>query len=233
VEYLTPLHPLVQAIAAGARRRFIQVYPDDRGLPPKRLAARRIPADEAAGLLFTFYGAIQGREGLIEEAILPVRVDLHGGIVGDPEADGRLLQDRSRPGEVPATLLEAHGERFDDLLRAARTEAARRLAARAKEIRNHRRELAQRLRADAEAYRADRLRELEEEEIRARGLIKDTGQVLLRIAEEAARYGIVARRAAVEAHLRARLEEVEAFAQVHDPAPPQPVAALFLVPGSR
>lgn len=230
VEYLTPLHPLVQAIAAEARRRFVQVYPDDRGLPPRRLAARRIPAGAAAGILFTFYGTIRGREGVIEEAILPVRVDLHGSIVGDPEADGRLLQDRSRPGEVPATALATCGERFGDLLGAARAEAARRLAARAEEIRNRRRDLAPRLRVDAEAYRADRLRELEEEEIRARGLIKDTGQVLLRIAEEPARYSIDARRAAVETYLRARLEEIDAFAHVDTPAPPQPMGALFLVP---
>ncbi|MDR7468445.1 MAG: helicase-related protein [Armatimonadota bacterium] len=230
VEYLTPLHPLVQAIAAEARRRFIQVYPDDRGLPPRRLAARRIPAGERAGILFTFYGTIRGREDVIEEAILPVRVDLNGTVTGDLETDSRILRDRSRPGEVPVASLAPYGERFDNLLRAARTEAARRLAARAEQIRTHRRDLAERLRVDAEAYRADRLRELEEEEIRARGLLKDTGQVLLRIAEEPTRYSIDARRAAVEAHLKARLEEIEAFAQVDEPEPPQPVGALVLVP---
>jgi superfamily II DNA or RNA helicase len=233
VEYLTPLHPLVQSIAADARRRFLQVYPDSRGLPPKRLAARRIPAGEAAGVLFTFYGVIRNREGVIEETILPVRVDLEGRAVGSSEDDEAILQDRSRPGEVPLDRLAPYGDRFDELLRAAQAEAARRLTARAEELRRHRHDLAGRLRADAEAYRADRLRELEEEEIRARGLIKDTGQLLLRIAEEPARYSIDARRAAVETYFRARLEEIDAFAQVDDPAPPQPVGALFLVPEDR
>jgi superfamily II DNA or RNA helicase len=233
VEYLTPLHPLVQSIAADARRRFLQVYPDSRGLPPKRLAARRVSANEAAGVLFTFYGVIHNREGVIEETILPVRVDLEGRVRGSSESDGALLQDRSRPGEVALDRLAPYGDRFDMLLRAAQAEAARRLTARAEELRRHRRGIAERLRADAEAYRADRLRELEEEEIRARGLIKDTGQLLLRIAEEPSRYSIDARRAAVETYFRARLEEIDAFAQVDNPAAPQPVGALFLVPEER
>src|SRR5206468_1114471 len=54
VEYVTPLHRLVQALAADARRRFLQVYPAVRGLPPRRLAARTVPEGEPPSVVFTF-----------------------------------------------------------------------------------------------------------------------------------------------------------------------------------
>jgi len=73
VEFITPLHPLVQALEDEARRSLISVYPDAEGLPPKRLAARRVPADQDPGIIFTFQGAVRGSTGTIEEAILPVR----------------------------------------------------------------------------------------------------------------------------------------------------------------
>jgi superfamily II DNA or RNA helicase len=230
VEFLTPLHPLLQAIAADARRRFLQVYPDDRGLPPKRLAARRIPAGESRGVLFTFFGTIRGGEGVIEEAILPVRVDLEAGVVADPATDARLLQGRDSPGEVPADALTPFAQRFDALLDAARSEALRRLADRASEIQRRRAAIAEQLRADAEAYRADRLKELEQEELRSRGLMTDTGQLQLELGEEPQRYSVEAKRAAVDQYFQARVEEIGAFARVDDPEPPQPLGALFLVP---
>lgn len=230
VEFLTPLHPLLQAIAADARRKLLQVYPDDRGLSPKRLAARRIPSGESAGVLFTFFGAISSGEGLVEEAIVPVRVDLPGTVAGDPETDARWLQDATSPGEVPAEALAAFGERFDALLDAARKEAGHRLAARAAEIRQRRAALAEQLRSDAKAYRDDRLKELEEQELRSRGLLTDTGQLQLELGEDTKRHSIEARRAAVEQHFQDRLAEIEAFERVHEPEPPQPLGALFLVP---
>lgn len=230
VEFLTPLHPLVQAIAADARRKLIQVYPDDRGLPPKRLAARRVPAGERPAVLFTFFGTIRGGEGVIEEAITPVRVDIAANVAGDAATDASVLEDRSSPGEVPAEALAPFAERFDDLLRTARDEAVRRLADRAREIRQRRGAIAEELRRDAEAYRADRLKELEEEEIRARGLITDKGQLRMELGEQDRRSAIEAKRAAAEEHFETRLQEIATFARVDDPEPPQPIGALFLVP---
>ncbi len=230
VEFLTPLHPLLQAIAANARRKLLQVYPDDRGLPPKRLAARRVPAGERASVLFTFFGSISCDEGPIEEAIVPVRVDLNGAVVGDPGADNRWLADASNPGEVPLDALVPFRERFDALLQAAKVEATRRLSARAGEIRQRRALVAEELRRDAVAYRTDRMKELEEEEFRSRGLLTDTGQLRFELGEESRRQSVEARRAAVQQHLEERLAEIAAFERVRDPDPPQPLGALFLVP---
>jgi len=230
VEFLTPMHPLLQAIAADARRRFIQVYPDDRGLPPKRLAARRVPAGEGPAVLFTFLGTIRGGEGVIEEVVLPVRVDLAGRAMRDPQADAELLRDAAAPGEVPTDALAPFAERFDALLDAARSEALARVVDRASEIQRRRTAIAEQLRADAEGYRADRLKELEQEELRSRGLMTDTGQLQLVLGEEPQHYSFEAKRAAVGQHFQERLAEVAAFEQVHEPEPPQPLGALFLVP---
>jgi hypothetical protein len=83
------------------------------------------------------------------------------------------------------------------------------------------------LRQDLERDLADRLEEIDEEERRARGLIDPTGQ--LRWLPERDASGFQARREAVESYRQQRLEEIAAFEQVHDPAPPRPLGALFLV----
>lgn len=231
LEYLTPLHPLVRAVTAEARRRFLQVYPDERGLPPKRLAVRRVPAEQRPGILFTFQGTVSGPEGVIEEVIMPVRVAVDGRPLSDPTQDERLLWDGGPPGEVASRALEPFGSRFGDLLRAATDEAARRLSARAKEIRDRRTARAAELRRDAAAYRTLRLRELDEEEARAKGRIEASGQIQLWATQDAARYSVAAKREAVDHHYRARMAEIEAYATVHEPEAPRPLGALFLVPG--
>ena len=63
VEYITPLHPLVKALAADARRRLLQVYPNVRGLPPRRLAARMVPPNEPASVVFTYFVSLRGGGG--------------------------------------------------------------------------------------------------------------------------------------------------------------------------
>jgi hypothetical protein len=230
LEYLTPLHPLVQAIAADARRRFLQVYPDDRGLSPKRLAARRAPAGQSPAVLFTFRGQIQGAEGPIEEQLLPVRMTLGGAPAANLQADLAFLSDGTSPGEVPQQILDPFRDRFEALLEAASKEAARRLRDRAREIRARRERQAGELRADAGAYTRDRLKELDDEEARARGLVEDRGQVRLWAGDEPKRYSVAAKRKAVEAHYQERVEEIDLYAKVLEPEPSRPVAALFLVP---
>ncbi|HXH07184.1 MAG TPA: helicase-related protein [Vicinamibacterales bacterium] len=231
IEYLTPLHALVQAIAAQARRQLLQVYPDDRGLPPRRLAARCVPREHPPAVLFTFFGRVSGPDGVIEERVIPVRLDVRGRLLGDPASDlDVLLRAAQDPGEVPPGLLAPFAERFADLAAAAAREAERRLQALAAGIRERRRRLAETLRTDAEAFRQDRLRELEDEELRGRGQIETTGQVRLWAAEDRARYSVEARRAAVETHVNARREEIAAFEQVDAPEAPAPLGALLLVP---
>jgi hypothetical protein len=230
VEFLTPLHPLVRAIADDARRRFLQVYADDRGLPAKRLAARRIPAGEAPGILFTFFGTVEGTDGLVQEAVIPVRCGLDGQSTGDNENDRRLLTDVGSAGEVSGALLgPLFAARFGDCCAAAQTEATRRLAARVDAIRARRSREAQLLRDDMLRYAEDRRRELDEEERFVTGREdRRSGQQFLWAAQP--KTGFDARRAAVDTFVNRRQEEIEAFVIIRDPAPPRPLGALLLVP---
>lgn len=108
-------------------------------------------------------------------------------------------------------------------------EAERWTRRRADNIRSRRAEQAKILRQDLEIDIADRLKEIDEEEIKSRGLIEETGQRRLFAEQEAGR-SFSARRAAVESYRDQRLQEIAELERVDDPAPPQPLGALFLVP---
>lgn len=230
VEFVTPLHPLVRALAADARRRLLHVYPGERGLPPRRLAAKTVAAGESPGVVFTFAGAIAGEGGLIEERILAVHVALDGTILGDAVGNERYLEASGDTGEVEPHLIEQlFRHRFEQLREAAFREAQRRLGARAEMLRARRQQQAAVLLRDLEADVADRLREIEDEERRARGLVEATGQQRL-FAELDGVRAFDARRAAVRAHENERRQEIAAFTRVNPPEPPRPLGALFLVP---
>jgi ERCC4-related helicase len=227
VEFITPLHPLVKALAADARRRLLQVYPSARGLPPRRLAARTVPPGEPTSVVFTWLGRIEGGAGLLEEHLIPIRVGLEGQIIGDPEENQRWLTP-DPAGDVPKETLERlFRHRFEELQERARCLAEGWLRRRAGALRAHRQKQAEMLRRDLERDLANRLEEIDEEERRARGLIDPTGQLRLLAEREAS--GFQARREALESYRQQRLEEIAAFEQVHDPAPPRPLGALFLV----
>lgn len=231
VDYLTPLHPLVQALAADARRRLLQVYPSARGLPPRRLAAKKTPPEGPPSVVFTFFGTLQGGAGLLEECLLAVRVDTDGNILGDPEENLRLLEDGNTSGEVTRTELESlFLERFEGMRGRAQEEARRWLEVRAEALRKRRQRQAALLRDNLQVDIADRLKEIEEEERLARGLIKDSGQILLFAGADPVRGGFTARRQAVESYKEQRLEEISAFERVKQPQPPRPLGTLFLVP---
>ena len=228
VEFITPLHPLVKAVAADARRRLLQVYPSARGLPPRRFAARTVPPEEPTSVVFTWFGRIEGGGGLREEHLIPIRVDLQGHIIGEPDENRRWLTPEAA-GDVRKETLEAlFRHRFEELLERARSEAEGWLRRRAEALRTHRQEQAEVLRQDLDRDLADRLQEIDEEERRARGLIDATGQLRLLAEQEVS--GFQARRQALESYRNQRLEEIAAFEQVYDPPPPRPLGALFLVP---
>jgi superfamily II DNA or RNA helicase len=230
VEYVTPLHPLVQALAADARRRLLQVYPVVRGLMPRRLAARTVPPGEPPSIVFTFLGTIGGGGGLLEERLLAVRVDTEERVHGDPEENLRFLAEKEETGKVEARMLEGlFAAPFDAMRERACEEARLCLEGRAQLLRERRSEQAELLRRDLEVDLADRLREIDEEEKRSRGLLDATGQQRL-FAEQEGRGGFQARRAAVEASAAWRREEITAFEKVEAPGPPRPLGALFLIP---
>ncbi len=139
VEYLTPLHPLVQALAADARRRLLQVYPGVRGLAPRRLAARIVAAGEPPSVVFTFLGTIEGGGGLLEERILAVRVKTDGEPLADPESNLSFLEEKETAGTVEASAIERlFAARFEAMRERAAEEARRFLEARAESLRQRR-----------------------------------------------------------------------------------------------
>ena len=231
VEYLTPVHPLVREVAAGARRRLVQVYTDTRGLPSRRLAARRT-RDGGPSAVFTFLATINGGAGLLEEHVLAVQLDLDGAVAGTPEQALALATDAAPAGEVrPEEVIEVFRDVFVDLSEAAAAAARDWVSARTSALRGRRAEQAGALRADLERDLADRLREIDEEEQRARGLVDETsGQRRLFSDEERTAYGFGARRAAAEAQGAARRDEIARFERIEDPAGPRSMGVLFLLP---
>ncbi|MGQ9592099.1 MAG: helicase-related protein [Planctomycetota bacterium] len=230
VEFVTPLHPLVRSLASDARRRLLQVYSEARSLMPRRLAARTVPAGEPPSIVFTFLAEIVGGDAVIEEELLAVRVDTRGALLGGPRESLGCIARTDDAGEIERAALERlFAGRFEAMREAADGEARRLLEERARVLRERRAEQAALLRRDLETDIADRLREIEEEERRSRGLIEESGQLLM-FAEETGRGGFPARRAAVEAAAKRRREEIAAFEKVEAPREPRPLGALFLVP---
>lgn len=233
VEFVTPIHPLMLALAADARHRLLQVYPDERGLPARRLAARRVGAGEPPSAVFTFLGAVQGGGGLLEESLLAVRLtnDLRVVGIGD-EALGTPAAD---PGEVGGgTLARLFARSFEAMAARAREVAAGLLAERTAALRERRGAQAGILRADLETDLADRQREIDDDERRARGLIDDrTGQARLFADAETRGGTFAARRAAGEALAEARRAEIAEFETVADAGALRALGALFLVPADE
>ncbi len=210
VEYVTPIHPLVQAIANEAHRRLLQVFADQRGLPPRRLAVRRAPPGEPASVLFTFFGAVKGGGDLIEERILTVRLDAEGRIVGDEPGNGSFLQEVRGVGEArPERAMGVFGEAFDGLTRRATEEAGRILRERSEQLRHRRAEQVALFRRELDVDLEDRLAEIADLERRARGLVDEKGQGRLFAVEDRAASGFTARRAVAESLARQRAEELD------------------------
>jgi superfamily II DNA or RNA helicase len=231
VEYLSPHHPLTRALAADARRRLLQVYSGTRGLRPRRLAARTTPAGEPPSIVFTFLGSIGGGGGLLEEEILAVRVAPDGRPLGDPRENLRYVTEIEAGGEIaPAAIERLFAGRFEALCGRAEDEARRLLEGRVQALTRRRRDQGALLLRDLETDVTDRLREIEEEERRARRLVEAGGQGRLFGEAPGRGGGFEARRAAVEAAAARRRDEIAEFEKVEAPRPPRPLGALFLVP---
>jgi len=231
VEYITPTHPLVRAMAGEARRRLLQVYADERGLPPQRLAARRVAADQPPAVLFTYLGAVAGADGLAEECLIAVLAAVDGATCRPVDDPAAFLADDRQVGEVPAATVERlFSAEFDRLAEQARAVAEAELQRIADDLRARRASQAALLRRELETDIADRLRELDEEEKRATGRIDDSGQQRLFAEDPRAGAAYRSQRAMIETHREQRLRELDEYARVEDPAPPRPMGAAFLVP---
>jgi superfamily II DNA or RNA helicase len=229
VELVTPLHPLVEALLADVRRRFLQVYPDQRGLVPRRLAARRIAPDETASILFTFLLQLRGGGDLVEEHLVAVRIGKDGRRLGDP-LDGLRWIGGDDPGEVsPKEVVDELGPVFDASIELATREAAAWAGQRSEALRSHRRNQAAQLRRDLETDLADRLQEIDQEERRARSVADEGGQQLL-FETGGARVSFEARRKGAQTQADERRLEIDAYERIDEPAEPRLLGALFLVP---
>jgi len=233
VEYLTPLHPLIQAMAGEARRRLVQVYEGDRGVTPRRLAARETRTGEVPAAVFTFLVRIGGEAGCIEERLIAVSLDQSGGVI-DGDAMHLAIDAGGTVGRFSVEDIQHRfGARFSSLMQDASAEALRRAHEIVEACRNRREEIARALESDIERDIADRLSEIELEHKLALGLIQaDTGQIAMFAAESGGlgERAVEARRAAVLAARDARHAEIASFRNAIEPAAPALLGALFLVP---
>jgi hypothetical protein len=229
VEYLTPLHPLLVAVRAEARRRLLQVYSGDRGLMPRRLAARRVPHGEGPSTLFTFLVQFAGGGDLLEEHLLAFRVKNEGQLLGDPVDNLRWLE-APEPGEVKsAEVLKGFAEGFGSSLASAAAAASAWSRDRALALTAHRHAQAELLRRELAIDVVDRLQEIDLEESRARAVADAGGQQLL-FEKTDLRLSFDSRRKAAEAQAASRKAEIDAYERIDEPGAPLLLGALFLVP---
>jgi hypothetical protein len=186
-----------------------------------------VPANEPLSVVFTWLGSIEGASGLLEEHLIPVRVDLHRQIIATPEENVRWLMPDST-SNVPSQTLEAFRDCFTELLECARQAAQDWLAHKAAQVREARQRRATVLRRVLEKDCVDRRHEIDEEEQQAKQLVERSGQKWLFAQRQASGFDL--RRKAVGIYYNERLEEINAFEQVHEPKKVRPLGALFLVP---
>ncbi|MCU0293324.1 MAG: DEAD/DEAH box helicase [Thermoanaerobaculaceae bacterium] len=232
VEFITPLHPLVRAMAAEARRQLLQVYPGAGGFTPQRLAARRVIGHERPSVVVTFLGSLIGVGGVIEERLLAIRLALDGQPVGSPSDALEILASADHPGEVPLPLARTLlGERFPALYERAKACAEADLARRCEQLRAERLCQTELLLVELEADVADRRREIDYEEKHAAGLVEEaTGQLRLFPNDPGGSTHFRSQRQAVDSFAQARREELQAHAEVRQAGEPQPLGAVLLVP---
>lgn len=233
VEFITPVHPLIRALADEALRRLLFVYPGERGLPARRLSVARMPRDAMAGALFTFLSTIRGGGGLLEERILQVRMGVDGKVLGTAQGTNGLPEKEAQGEEVDPTSIQHQFEGcFEELARKAWDTAETLQAQRCTSLRTHRSAQATILRRELEEDTRDRLQEIDMAATRSRGGVEETsGQLLLFDDPEANSFKT--RRAAIESQAAARREEIDGFERVDDAASVQPLGALLLVPAGQ
>ncbi len=220
-EFAHRLHPLVRAAAAHAREQMSFASPGVT-MPPC-LAVRRLAGTVGApAAVFTFTDRTQHPGG----TLIAVGVGIDGSAM--PESDVALaLSAHERPGDVPWQECErTFTSVFPDLRHRADEAVMALLRGRTATERNRRARLAGQLRAEVEAYRADRIRELEREEAAERQGTRDQADLF-----RESRTDWAARRAAVSTQADARIARVAEWEAVPDAPPPELLSILLVFPG--
>ncbi len=218
-EFVHRLHPLVQACAARARHQLRAGSPGVT-LPPC-LAVRRLPGLSAPGGVFTFTN-----HSLHPDDALVAAGALADGTAMPDEQVALALEADDRPGDVSWELCERIFAGIYERLRARAAELALDgLVRRARLERERRARIAERLRTDVEAYRSDRMRELDRQEALERAGTRTQTELFREVRTDWA-----ARRAAVATQAEARLGQVAEWERVADPPPPDALGVLLVFP---
>jgi hypothetical protein len=145
-----------------------------------------------------------------------------------PESGVTLaLSAHERPGDVTWEESERTFRTvFTDLRKRADAAVMAQLRDRTATERDRRARLAAQLRAEVQAYRADRIRELEREEAEERQGTRDQADLF-----KESRTDWAARRAAVATQADARLARVAEWETISDPPPPELLSILLVFPG--
>jgi len=222
-EFVHRLHPLVRAAAAHAREQLGSASPGVT-MPPCLAVCRLAGTVGPPAAVFTFTDRAQHPDG----ALISVGVGIDGSVM--PESDvERALGAHERPGDVPWEECErTFSSAFPDLRSRADAAVIARLRGCASTERDRRARLAAQLRAEVEAYRADRMRELERDEAAERQGTRDQADLF-----RESRTDWVARRAAVATQADARLARIAEWEHVPDAPPPELLSILLVFPGGR
>jgi hypothetical protein len=221
-EFIHRLHPLARAAATHAREQLSGAVAGVTLAPC--VAVRTLSGHNVApAAVFTFVDRSHP-----DGALIAVGIHLDGSEVA-PETVRRALEADPDPGDVPwPDCIRAFGDRYDEMRREGDRAAARLLAARTASERQRRRAAAGHLRAEVDAFRADRIQELNDEEAMERAGRRDQIELF---REPAINWA--ARRAAVATHADARLTTIAEWEAVPDPSPPEPLGILLVFPGER
>jgi hypothetical protein len=219
-EFIHRLHPLTRAAAAAAR--------DDLSLTSgpslaPALAVRRLSDPHTPAVVFTYLDRTPGHDG--ELIVTGTHVD--GSPLATPHLAAAMADDRD-PGEAQwaecerlfsASFAEIQGKSLAGVVNSLRARRERELSSRY--------ERAAALRAEAEAYRADRMRELDRDEADERAGRAQQTELFRELHTNWA-----ARRAAVATNAAARLRAISEWESLPEPQPPQPLGVLLILPAT-
>jgi superfamily II DNA or RNA helicase len=221
VEFVHRLHPLFRALSTHALRELTFPLIADGG-SSARVAVRRHPLASTPLATFTY---LEQRTD-IPGQMIAVAIDLNGQRLPTSTVDALLATDSGPPGDVPWALCEST---FAGCLAAMQEEAAIAALDHLREAtaaeRTRRAAVARVMREEAALYRVDRRVEIDREEREEAAGPRDQ-LVLFRDTSTPWK----ARRAAIETHYTRRLSEIDRFAAVPEPQPPQPLGVLLVFP---
>lgn len=221
VEFVHRLHPLSRAFGRDAFNE-LTLEPARNSFGARIAVRRHALARKQPFVLFMFLERDTHPSGVV----FGTAVNTRGQILDRQIADTVFLEDHGPPGEASWAECERVFVRTFASMQTAAAQAAREhIRDRLARLRAEREKTAQILREEATLYRVDRLAEIDEEEKAERAGVREQRELFRETATN-----WQARRAAVDTHLRKRLEDIDRFTELSDPAEPQPLGVLLVFP---